>query len=154
MSGCENGFGKVEKKCKIDEGDFRKSMGHLTYSPSSAADNSIIDELSTLLTSGRLGSSNKSIIHHAYLSAYATSQDRSQALRVAQQLILSSSEFHTNGIPRTIKKVENLNKSPATKTCKEKYKAVIHLKLDGGIDSYNLLVPHSGCSGLGMWKQQ
>ena len=129
---------------------FDKALGHLTYDPSFLDEDNVIDELSTLLTSGRMVGPNRELIKRAYLSTMSMNQNQAAALRVAQQLIFSSAEFHTNGIPRNT----NIRKDASTtiiakKSCIQNYKAVAHLKLRGGLDSYNLLVPHSGCSGLG-----
>jgi hypothetical protein len=50
----------------------------------------IVDELATLLTAGRLTSSSRSLIRKAYDEAAGGPNDK---LRIAQQLILTSSEF-------------------------------------------------------------
>jgi len=68
-----------------------------------------------------------------------------QALQTAISMIASSPEFHTTSIVR-----KTGNERPAidtdTSTDDPKpYKALVHIFLEGGCDSYNMLVPHS-CS--------
>jgi len=96
---------------------------------------------------------NQELIQRAYLSIMSTNQNQAAALRVAQQLIFSSAEFHTNGIPRNTNIRKDTSSTFAKKSCIQNYKAVVHLQLQGGLDSYNLLVPHSGCSGLASYEQ-
>ena len=66
-------------------------------------------------------------------------------MRVAQELLLFSSEFHTSNyvqeraVPRTA--------LPETPSQNRPYKAIVYLWLDGGADTWNLLVPHSQCTG-------
>jgi len=53
-------------RSKIEAGDFSTSVGRLTFKPSSEDPELIVEELSTLLTTGRLSSENKEIILNAY----------------------------------------------------------------------------------------
>jgi len=129
----------------MEEGAYDLSGGYLAYTPvSGSSPDEIVDDLCGLLTSGRMGNSNRKIIKDAYSGALNTGTDDS-ALRVALQLVVSSPEYHTTGTVSNGRTKRSLE-SGQTKTCK-KYKAVVHLMLEGGMDSYNLLVPHSGCSG-------
>ena len=68
-------------------------------------------------------------------------------LQLAQKLIVLSPEFHALGTTREAQKKRPEVVSP-TKTCQE-YKAVVHILLKGGCDSFNLLVPHSRCTDRG-----
>jgi hypothetical protein len=105
---------------------------------------SVVDKLSLLLTSGRMSPSNREIIGQLFEEEV----DIEKALRLAQELIIMTPEFHTTGI--VTKNGETRGEIPAaTKTCK-RHKAVIHIMLKGGCDSYNMLVPHSQCNGKGM----
>ena len=67
------------------------------------------------------------------------------ALRSAQRLLLLSPEFHASGISRKndIER-EVISFSKRTKAPSD-YKAIVHLMLRGGCDSYNMLIPHT-CS--------
>lgn len=43
--------------------------------------------------------------------------------------------------------IESVNLNPAPIKIKHFYLQVVFMYLDGGSDSFNMLVPHSGCSG-------
>lgn len=106
----------------------------------------IVDGLATLLTSGRMNVANRQIIRDSYFSEKNNAK-KSKALIVAQQLAIASPEFHVTGKSDTIGTARKV--LPArVKTCK-KHKALVHIFLKGGCDSFNLLVPHSECNGIG-----
>ena len=64
---------------------------------SSEYSSAVIDKLSTLLTAGRLSSESKAVIMNAFDSA-GSAED---GLRVAQQLIFSTGEFHSTNIVKS-----------------------------------------------------
>ena len=72
-----------------------------------------------------------------------STRSQEEALRVATQLVLTTAEFHAT----------NLNVAAATArpppspapSLGRPFKAVVVLFLAGGVDSWNLVVPHSGC---------
>ena len=101
--------------------------------------NTVVDKLSTLLTAGRLRNEAKGIIADAFDSAGSTED----GLRIAQQLILTTGEFHTTNIVKSTNQPrEDVSfPSPTGKP----YRAVIYLMLSGGCDSFNMLTPHT-CS--------
>ena len=104
---------------------------------------SVIDKLSLLLTSGRMSPTSREIVGQIF----EEEDDAEKALRLAQQLIIMTPEFHTTGI--VTQNGETRGEIPtATKTCK-RHKAVVHIMLKGGCDSYNMMVPHSQCDGKG-----
>jgi len=114
------------------------------YQPSDGMDaEDIISELATLLTAGRLSESNRQEIAAAYVSQ-EQDQGKEAALRLAQQLIAASPEYRTNGAIRRKSDDEVRPQAASTPTCRP-YKAIVFLMLQGGADSYNMLVPHSGC---------
>lgn len=125
-------------------GKSENGRGSLTYAPSAALESpQVIDELTLLLTSGRLLEEKRGRMIQIYdeLLAQSTQQE---ALIQIQEVILSTPEFHTNGVSRNTDKV--LPKENETLAASGDYKAVVFLMLDGGYDSYNVLVPHM-CSG-------
>ena len=67
------------------------------------------------------------------------------ALKEAQILIMASSEFHTTSLVRL---QENM-RAPVIKQTSlgRRYKAVIMILLNGGADTHNMVMPHSGCAG-------
>ncbi len=128
LSACDGGFGG-QKGCKWKNGE---PMGHLSYSQGNETDiTKIVDDLATLLTSGRLSKSQREIIGQAYMKE----SDKTEALRLAQKLTILSPEHHVTGLIK--KSSEKRPELPApTKTCQE-YKAVIHILLEGGVSLWN-----------------
>ena len=118
----------------------------------------VVDELSTLLTAGRLRRSNRAIITQAMEEVYgstvmskwvrgSTDEEAKQimALRRAIMLLMLSSEFHASSA-NNIK----LGKTRSTTVQKQSsqgrpYKAIVVVFLRGAADSFHMLVPHSGC---------
>jgi len=147
LSECYGGFGnKTPRKCKqFKEGDYGKALGELKFSPSSSNPNDIVDELSTLLTAGRLSAESRQIIEDAYIH----SSDDGAGLRLAQQLILTTAEFHTTNLVQRSHEPRGdttaPSQAPIVSEHSDSYKAIIFLMLQGGCDSYNMLVPHSEC---------
>jgi len=149
LSRCHAGFGNeycgIRRKPHTD-GDYSASIGRLSYKPSfndNAED--VIDYLSTVLTSGRMTSKTKEII----ATAFSSVPEADAALRLAEQLTISSPEYHTTGKSKDVISTRP-SLPPLRKTCK-RHKAVVHVLLKGGCDSFNLLVPHSKCGGKNLY---
>ncbi len=136
LNSCAGGFGGQLSCWK------ETSYGHLAYADDNNKDDAdkVVDNLATLLTSGRLSNYHRDMVK----DVYSKEDDKSEALRLAQKMMILSAEYHVDHsvIHATSKSRPELP-SP-TKSCKE-YKAVIHIILKGGCDSMNLLVPHSQC---------
>ena len=95
-------FANIPKvmECPGEEGITTDAPAHMTYVPSSTASvDVILDELSVLLTSGRLTSSNRELMRPFVEAAY-NSGDIGKAVRIAQQLMFAAPEFHATNIPR------------------------------------------------------
>ncbi|KAL3937927.1 MAG: hypothetical protein SGBAC_007063 [Bacillariaceae sp.] len=140
MTSCSYGFGRGVRSYSCDYPD-----GRLAYMPSAAANTAekTIDELSLLLTSGRLGDENKIIVLDQYNRVLA-SDTADKALQVAQQLIVNSPEFQTSSIVRKSGSPRASHGSVGSTS--EPYKVVINVNLFGGMDSFYMLSPHSSCS--------
>jgi hypothetical protein len=111
----------------------------------------VVDNLATLLTSGRLSSYHRDMVK----DMYSKEDDKSEALRLAQKMMILSAEYHVGNSAIHAKssarhaRPQSRSTLPSpTKSCKE-YRAVIHILLKGGCDSMNLLVPHSECQEKG-----
>lgn len=136
LSSCNGGFGYRTHNCNLGE---VSSAGYLSYQTEDMEDaGAIIDELASLMTSGRMNKESRSIMK----SAYDAEHDKTQALILAQQLVLTSPDFHSTGMSQR-KDMED-EEIDNTKSCR-RYKAVVHILLKGGADSYNMLVPLSDC---------
>ena len=153
LNSCAGGFGG-ELSCS--EG---LSYGYLTYVDDNKDDpDQVVDNLATLLTSGRLSNYHRDMVK----DMYSKEDDKSDALRLAQKMMILSAEYHVGSSAIHAKpsarhakpsarhaKPQSRSTLPSpTKSCKE-YKAVIHILLKGGCDSMNLLVPHSECQEKG-----
>ena len=114
----------------------RDPPGKLGYS------RAVVDRLSTLLTAGRLGDASKDVIAKAYDNAGSAID----GLKIAQQLIVTTAEFHTtNAVKTTNQPRENIAYPEPTG---KPYRAVIFLMLNGGCDSYNMVAPYNCDNGL------
>ena len=133
-------------------GDDSTNFGNNQYNPADygldgeSADD-VINDLATLMTSGRLSIENRQIIKDAFTETLfngVTDDLVREALINAQQLVSLSPEFHSNSLSRK----RNKNREPPEpKEAKGiPYKAVIQVVLSGGLDSFNVLVPES-CTG-------
>jgi cullin-associated NEDD8-dissociated protein 1 len=155
LTSCDSGFGvseqKPARKCKgahQRSGETRKNAdGLLTFAPKSTAANEVVDELDLLLTAGRLSKHTKHAMASAYNATLASSGSLSTALQKAQKLAVIAPEFHaTNRNVGT-----HHTREPVTEQVSQgrPFKAIVVITLEGGCDSFNLLVPHSGCTANG-----
>jgi hypothetical protein len=139
LSPCQHGFGSSPKYIR----SCRYPWGHLKYEPSSSADTAekVIEELSVLLTSGRLSAENKATILQHY--NIALSDGTPEALQTALHLIIASPEFHSMS---KIRKTGALRQpSDTMRSTNDPYKAIITINLAGGMDSFYMLSPHLTC---------
>jgi len=149
LTQCYGGFGELTSWwCpEYDYEWFNKedySRGFLRYSPAASSPSEVVDELALLLTSGRLSAASRSLITNEYQSA-ATAED---GLRSAQKLIATTPEFHSTRVVTPVKVRPNMvTPTPSGNG----YKAVVFVMLGGGMDSYNVLVPHSDCPAQDMY---
>lgn len=128
--------------CPTTEGDYSLSPASPSYWPQSVASvDDILDELDVLLTSGRLQSNNRAVIKSVVEPLMG---DVAKAFRAAQQLILSTPEYHSTSLPRKQDTARVLNGYETNP--KGQYKAVVVLMLKGGVDSWNMLVPKGQCA--------
>ena len=115
----------------------------LMWTPQNMSDGpATIGQLSLLLTGGRLDASRRERILAKYEAARSQTGPL-EAVRVAQQLIAASPEFHTNTQPQT--KPKPAATLPPQASLGRPYKAIVVLYLAGGADTFNMVVPHSGC---------
>jgi hypothetical protein len=116
------------------------SLGSLTFAPPDGlAIAQITNELATLLTAGRLSRTSRELISQMI----GSEPNITIGVKKAQQLIITSPEFHTTNIIR--KSGASRPEPEAPKASTKPYKAVVYIFLEGGMDSFNMLVPHT-CS--------
>jgi hypothetical protein len=123
------------------------TIGNLTPSGSLGFSTQLVDDLATLLTAGRLSPEHRGLIRDAYNDAGSAND----GLKIAQQLILSSSEFHTtNNVKSTNEIREEVTfPEPGNKP----YRAVVYIMFSGGADSYNILAPYDCTKGKDMYQE-
>jgi uncharacterized protein (DUF1501 family) len=144
LTPCLEGFGRYqwwdENVCWTYTlgGNNKGVLGKLNYSPAtSSSASTYVDELAMLLTAGRLGTSSRRLI----TTVVAAEPNRKMAVMKAQQLIALAPEFHSTNIARMSGATRPKPESPPPST--KPYKAVVYVLLDGGMDSFNMLVPHT-----------
>lgn len=156
VSRCHGGFSN-QHTGHCSEGNYANSPAYLSFSrpyvapaegsrrlSEDAHAESVVKELSTILTSGRLSDDNKAVIKAAYLAKLSDttlSDPSGAALRVAQQLIITSPEFHTTNTVRSAGAVREQPTPPQASGAP--YKAIVYVMFGGGCDSYNMLVPYT-----------
>lgn len=153
LTSCYGGFGmRTTWWCPDYEiGDPENlSKGHLLYKPHSFDADTVVDELSTLLTAGRLSENSRKIIKSEYIKSM-NNYGKNAALRMAQKLFVSTPEFHSTNIIDTTGEIRAEPKPPHPSN--KPYKAIVFIMLDGGLDSFNMLVPHSGCGSKDMYQE-
>jgi len=144
LNSCDEGLGGALRGCALGSANPRAD-GYLTWRPGGDEMNSanVVDQLDLLLTAGRMPNSTRAIVARAYSVKLSATGSPTEAKKVAQELMMASTEFSTfgdslqRGVPRS--EVPDLPFQNRT------YKALIYLFLSGGADTFNMLVPHSGC---------
>ena len=105
----------------------------------------LVADLSLLLTAGKLTDRSKRLIANAYDSRFAETSSTPEALKMAEQLMLAAPEFHTTNLMQPSDETRAAPEALSNKTDERAYKAIVVVFLAGGLDSFNLLMPHSGC---------
>lgn len=136
--------------CPSEEGDSSFSPAKLAFTPqSSASVDDMLDELDVLLTSGRLQDGGNRALIKSLVEPLM--EDVTKAVRAAQQLILSTPEYHSTNLPR---KQDNARVITGyTEKPKASYKAVVVLMMTGGCDSWNMLVPKGQCTTADAYEE-
>lgn len=146
LSDCFGGFGTRTECHWLDDfgADFidefeSLSSGALEYIPSSSSLEAAVDEMTLLLTAGRISPTTTSVMLDA-----VGDQPSDNVYRSIQELISVSPEFHATGL---VSRDGNLRQSEVKEApdSSEPYRALVVMLLDGGVDSHNMVVPHS-CS--------
>ena len=150
LTACGNGFGDSSVNYDGCGASWPRTnqLGFLRFTPSNSTDvNGVIDEMATLLTPGRLESSNRDMLVREY-QAELVSGDATSALKRVQKIFMSLPEFHSVTLPRedtTNPRVE----PPEIESQNRPYKAIVVIFEAGGADSYSLLVPYDQCQNVG-----
>jgi len=131
LNRCDTGFGMNVPSCN-NAPDYN---GVLNFTEAAGQD--VIEELSILLTGGRLGPS-KEIVRDAYNNA-----EEGKKLQAAQKAVVLTPEFNTLGDMESTGDREEAAPAQGVEVTDDVYKAVILVFLRGGADTFNMLVPLS-----------
>ena len=142
-------LGAGQTRC-LRHGQRTRFIGwRLTYDGSETATgiprstDEIVADLDLILTSGRLHPANRALIREKYDAKLAQTGSKNEAMRVAQELFTLAPEFHTT-TANSLRPSARLHGASSTSLGRP-YKAVLYVDLQGGCDSFNVLVPHSNC---------
>eukprot|EP00934_Nitzschia_sp_Nitz4_P009303 Nitzschia sp. Nitz4//scaffold91_size79674//72229//78877//NITZ4_005380-RA/size79674-augustus-gene-0.83-mRNA-1//1//CDS//3329560139//9293//frame0 len=146
LNHCFGGFGNEERvrnnpSCDqvVSNPNAGRGFGDLTYEPDTGLmAKEIVNELATLLTAGRLSPENRQTVIDAVTRAPAGNK-----AAIAELLVGTSPEFHATNLVK--RNGETRESEPSPSPSNKPYKALVYVLLDGGMDSYNMLAPHS-CS--------
>ena len=129
VTDCDRGFGLDTKTCD------QKSFKHgLNITQSSATQ--VLDDLNLLLTGGRMTNATKDVAR-ASLEGWG----EEQKVKAAQEAVILAPEFHTIGSPLPEGPRSDQTQTNTEDVQPRSYKALINLYLNGGADTFNLLVP-------------
>ena len=143
LCNCAGGLGG-SRGCSSRPDEYKiRTDGYLTWTPSATDAIATVEQLNLLLAAGRLNPSSTAVIASAYNDTLASGGTRERALQMAQEVIIATSEFGTYGdnSQRPKPRMPMAEVPPMNRP----YKALVILYLKGGADTWNLLVPHSGC---------
>jgi len=167
LSDCNGGFSTTPGfgGCN-DNGLYQRSYGQLLYEPSGAGSYEQAANLALLLTAGRLSEDNLNTI----VDACSTELDQDRRTRCMQQLIVTTGEFHSTSLVTKTREdraketttgttndtTERTTEQTAKRTAKanstEPYKAIVYFYLRGGLDSYQMLAPHT-CAPIDVYAR-
>ena len=137
LGDCGGGFAEYPGygSC-TDDGQYQRSIGHLFYEPIGATtDTERATNLALLLTAGRLSTDDIDTI----ANSCATESDTPSKTRCMQQLIVTTSAFHSTSTVTSSGEDRIAETTGGTST--EPYKAIVYFYLSGGADTYNMLAP-------------
>ena len=150
LTNCDGGFGQYihpnGRKCgnrlTPDHVD-----GALAYTPVASTPEGIVDEFALLLTADRMTPETRALLVSEYNAAGAPAA----AMKRILKLFLMTAEFHVTNA-NILKSTIRAAPAPITGMGR-KYKAIVVVFEAGGADSFNLVVPHSGCSNGDFYAQ-
>lgn len=133
--GCQKGFGK-SANCEVNRD------GALSFVPSDMNDaTALVEDLALLLTADRLSTTSRQKI----VTEVSAIADPGESIKQAIKYIATTPEFHTtNRQDMQSPQIDGGGTGGAISN--PGYKAVIHLALRGGCDSFHMLAPHTSCS--------
>ena len=144
LTSCFGGFGQYwhpnGRNCRRIS--YEHTDGNLTFAPTGTAQE-IVSQLSLVLTADRLHPTSRNLFVREY-TAVAQSSSAANAMKRLLKLFALSADFH---VTNSNIQFNTLRPAPTTITGSgRRYKAIVVVFEAGGADSFNMVVPHSGCS--------
>lgn len=148
LTHCEGGFGdsvweSKHKNCAVAT-LAESADGAIAYSLNSTESSravraaELVEELAVLLTPGRLTNNSRTVLTAAY-SDVSVSEEA--ALKQVLNLFVVTPEYHATNQPDIQSK--RRPQKPSVASHDRPYKAVVVIFLEGGADSFNMVVPHT-----------
>jgi len=107
----------------------------------------VVNTLATLLTAGRLSAVHRDKIRFAFDKAGSAND----GLRLAQQLIMTSSEFHSASTVKSSGTSRDRFTFPQQSS--KPYRAIVFIMFAGGCDSFNMLTPYTCTKGKDLYSE-
>jgi cullin-associated NEDD8-dissociated protein 1 len=113
----------------------------------------IIQNFNLLLTGGRLDASRKNALERNFLTNNAAFS-REDAVKILLESFITTPEYQIS----TLAKAKPVQRASAFESFKPSanandYKAIFFFYLHGGMDSFNLIIPHSECGAFDLQQQ-
>lgn len=145
LRSCQRGFGAGQGTCI--EGTFGDAYGKLSFTPMNYTAEDLVDELATLLTSGRLNSQSRKMIA-GYVTTQQDETDDEAGFRLAQQLISATPEFHSTNLINFSGEARVIDDDPVSpETYKGKFLENLHIRKVFFYYLLNVFVSlHNSCS--------
>ena len=146
LTSCERGFGYWKhpnngRQCRTPNLNADGELSHVSAAGATAEQ--VIDELSMLLTAGRLNTTLRQYFLQEY-NAEVAAKTPVDAMKLALKMFLSAAEFHMSNANILSDSLRQSQQS-AIVSKNRPFKAIVVVFLGGGFDSFNLVVPHSNC---------
>ena len=158
LSSCNKGFGLAcaDEQLRVNFPSANWSDGRLEYRPQDESASAVVSELDLLLTAGRLNPNAAAVITEAFQKSY-NRDGAAAALQVAQKLFFATPEFRATNLYTLTGGARNRWGEPALSATPlvqpHRFKAVVVLFMDGGCDSFNLLIPAGNCATKDMFSE-
>ena len=108
----------------------------------------VVDNLALLLISGQLSIDSRKVISSRVEEAGGSVLD---GLKMAQQMILTSPEFHSTNVIKLTEQLREIFSFP--QPTGEPYKAVVYVMLAGSCDSFNMIAPYRCTKGKDLYAE-
>lgn len=116
--------------------------------------NRTADQMNTLFTGGRMSDANLEAIKTLALTTpYRWKLNWKVKLHRMARSFLASPEFQTTNINKPVPRAIPPPPLPSyTSPVEGDFKAIVFIDLEGGVDSMNMLIPHSECEGEDLYE--